>query len=132
MRILVTGSRDWADVETIRDYLLLYSGGKGTVLVHGGCPTGADKIAHDIASGWPWTIEVHHANWKKHGKAAGPLRNAEMVELGADVVLAFPMGESRGTRNCIELAREAALRVVVVEARDPKGDNHGDEDYDKL
>lgn len=41
-RILATGSRDWDDRDLIRDHLLLYSSGAGTVLVHGACPTGAE------------------------------------------------------------------------------------------
>lgn len=45
--------------------------------------------------------------------AAGPLRTRDMVALGADLVLAFPLGPSRGTRSCMRLARQAGLSVHV-------------------
>lgn len=125
MRILVTGSRDWNDRDTIRSALLteinaaLFSDGDSwPVLVHGGCPTGADAIAdevwRDLMTRYPplGTPEVHPADWRKHGRAAGPKRNAHMVSLGADVCLAFPLGASRGTRGCMALAEKAGIPVI--------------------
>ena len=35
-----------------------------------------------------------------------------MVDLGADVCLAFPLGESRGTRDCMRRASEAGIPVI--------------------
>jgi len=62
--------------------------------------------------------EVHRADWKKYGRAAGPIRNKQMVELGADLCLAFPdhpKGHgSRGTWNCVKLAQQAGIPVLVV------------------
>jgi hypothetical protein len=60
-----------------------------------------------------FTAEPHPADWAQHGKAAGMIRNREMVALGADVVLAFPLGRSPGTRGCIRTAEEAGLTVKV-------------------
>lgn len=124
-RILVTGSRDWADRDTIRSALLteinaalFAEDSKWPVLVHGGCPTGADAIADEV---WRDLMtrytsldepEVHAADWRSEGRAAGPKRNARMVALGADVVLAFPIGKSPGTRGCMALARKAGIPVV--------------------
>ena len=53
-------------------------------------------------------------NWKNLGRKAGPLRNQKMVDLGADICIAFPQGESRGTRNCMKLADKAGIEVVVA------------------
>jgi hypothetical protein len=134
-RILVTGSRDWTDVDRIRNYLLLYSGGRGTVLVHGKNRRGADKIAHDIASHWPWEIEPHPADWTapcrdtcrpghrrrrwdgaEYCPAAGNYRNQEMVDLGADICLGFlKTGAANvGTLDCVRRAGEAGIRVIRV------------------
>lgn len=46
---------------------------------------------------------------------AGPIRNQAMVDLGAHLVLAFPLPESRGTWQCVSAARSAGLVVEVVE-----------------
>lgn len=127
-RILVTGSRDWSDRDAIEG--ALYSaweqlgGGASITLVHGHCPTGADRIAELV-----WSthrprnpIERHPADWSK-GRGAGPERNREMVELGADVCLAFigpctsprcdipGKHDSHGATGCADLAGVAGIEV---------------------
>jgi hypothetical protein len=57
--------------------------------------------------------EIFPADWERYGKRAGPIRNAEMVKAGADVVLAFPLPGGRGTQHTIRLAREAGIPVKV-------------------
>ena len=59
-------------------------------------------------------MEGHPAEWRG-GRLCGPERNAHMVSLGADLCLAFPLPSSRGTRNCMRLAREAGIPVYVYE-----------------
>lgn len=127
LRILVTGSRNWTDIEVIAEALgeaiSVYSSvGSLPVLVHGGA-RGADSLADEV---WQELIqyglnllpaEVHPAQWSLYGRSAGHRRNAEMVALGAAVCLAFPLGESRGTRGCMRLAAAAGIPVVSYEAR---------------
>lgn len=118
-RILITGSRDWVDRSTIWGVLnaeLVYSGEQGIVVVHGGA-RGADDIADrwawgHLQAGWPVEVEAHLADWDEYGSAAGPIRNREMVALGADVCHAFPLKGSVGTYGCMRLARDAGIRVV--------------------
>lgn len=119
-RILVTGSRDWDDWETIVDGIsfvqAIYSNeNENITLVVGRCPTGADYIAERLAVLLGWEIEPHPADWDKYGKAAGPIRNKEMVDSGADMCIAFPKGASRGTRGCIKLAMEAGIHCEIWE-----------------
>jgi hypothetical protein len=120
MRVIVTGSRDWDDEQAIRLALALITQLHGSELtvVHGACPTGADAIADRVASQWGggMTVERHPADWGTHGKAAGFIRNKGMVDLGADVVLAFQKNKSRGTQHTIDLARKAGIEVRVVTA----------------
>lgn len=115
-RILVTGSRNWTDRDAIYMALATYTFLPGTVIVHGACPTGADAIAGEWARE---TIgffeEAHPADWSTHGKAAGPKRNQAMVDLGADICLAFPLGDSRGTRDCMRRAEAAGIPVRSFE-----------------
>ena len=111
-RILVTGSRDWDDVEAMIEVLAPYNITRDVkTLVHGGA-RGADAIAAEIALALGWYMEEYPADWETHGKAAGPIRNQQMVDLGADVCLAFPKGESRGTRHCMKAAEKAGIRVI--------------------
>jgi hypothetical protein len=123
-RILITGSRTWADREVIRDQIadvILDSGanalGDGVTIVHGACPKGADQMADDVAATWPAaTVERHPADWDRHGKRAGFLRNAEMVNLGADVCLAFIHDESKGASMTANLAEKAGIPTRRVTA----------------
>ncbi|MGW1015631.1 SLOG family protein [Streptomyces niveus] len=112
-RILVTGSRDWDDHDLIRSSLAvaIYQNAPA-VIVHGACPSGADATA----SWWVRryrhlgiTEERHPAQWRTHGRAAGPIRNQQMVHLGADICLAFIRNGSRGATGCADLAEAAGI-----------------------
>lgn len=121
LRILVTGSRNWTDRVTIGNALqkavldLPWDGiSEHVTVVHGGA-RGADTYADVVARTFGFHVEVHPADWQREGKAAGPLRNARMVALGADVCLAFPLGIAAGTRHCMRLAEKAGIPVKIYE-----------------
>lgn len=88
------------------------------VIVHGGCPDGADRIADDIATALGLPIERHFANWHIEGRPAGLLRNARMVALGADVCLAYIHNRSRGATHCADLAEKAGIPTWRFEIND--------------
>jgi len=94
-RVLVTGSRTWTDTGTIRDTLASVWGDGSAVLVSGGCPRGADRLAEACWTRWGGHVERHPADWDRHGRAAGYRRNTAMVNRGADLCLAFLRGNSR-------------------------------------
>jgi hypothetical protein len=84
------------------------------VLVHGACPTGADRMADELWRNlWGWPTEEHPADWEAHGKAGDPIRNQHMVSLGADLCVGFPLGESCGTYGCLALADAAEIPTRV-------------------
>lgn len=114
-RILITGSRDWTDLTIIQNAITVHTLGKSkwrTTIVHGACPTGADYLAAKFALDKGLNVEAYPADWDKYGRAAGPMRNQRMVDLGADICLAFPLGESRGTRHCMKAAEKAGIKVI--------------------
>lgn len=116
-RVLITGSRTWTDHTPIHAALTdLHAEHPGMVLVSGACAQGADAIGERwaVLSGVP--IERHPAQWRRYGKAAGPRRNTEMVQLGAQQVLAFVKGGSRGASHCARIAEQAGLTVRRWEA----------------
>lgn len=114
MRILITGSRHYLAASKIRDAIKLVSAGvphAEITIVHGGAP-GADMAADYIAKFNKMNVEAHPADWST-GKSAGPKRNQEMVDLGADICLAFPLEDSRGTWDCIKRANQAGIPVMI-------------------
>lgn len=126
-RVLLTGSRKWDDPDAVAGALravadpLIEQRRGPVVLVHGGCRTGVDAMGHEIWSHWhelhpDWFAEpeCHPAQWGKHRKAAGPIRNAHMVSLGADVCVALVRNGSAGTLGCIDLAAEAGIPLRVI------------------
>jgi YspA, cpYpsA-related SLOG family len=110
-RILVTGSRVWDDWRTIVLALTDAAGGHARPVVIQGAARGADFLAAQAAADLGWDVESWPADWDRHGKAAGFVRNRYMVELGADVCLAFIRDRSRGATHCAELAERAGIPV---------------------
>jgi len=118
--ILICGDRNWSDFTKIREVLLKVIGTRSlqeVEVVHGGA-RGADSIGGWIAKdiGIP-TIHVHPADWEKHGKAAGPIRNELMLQKhDVDIVLAFHSNieESKGTKHMISCAKKKNIPVILT------------------
>lgn len=125
MHVLVTGSRDWHDKEKLCTVLRTFTqGAKGKhTVIQGGC-SGADKISARYAKRRDWTVITVPAEWKTYGKAAGPIRNGEMVKKhGPEVelfVVAIKGSKSWGTKNCYSKIRalkdkrkRGAITVII-------------------
>lgn len=121
IRVMVTGSRDWTERGIIRSALTQVSRNPGveSVTVVHGAARGADSIAADAAQTLGYAVEAHPADWETYGKAAGVIRNTEMLNSGIDFVLAFQKGGSRGTAHAVKAAR---LRGIPVEHWDVQDD----------
>lgn len=117
MRVLVCGSRTWTDAPAI--YRALAEQGCGYApftLIHGAA-RGADSIAAEYAREREAEVLAFPADWNRYGKAAGMIRNKQMLEEGKpELVLAFWDGESRGTQNMIDLATKAGVPVRVIKS----------------
>lgn len=123
-RLLVTGTRRENYFENAAVSAGLYTAYRELVpeptmeqvlLVHGNAK-GIDKQAARL---WQQLrlgqCEPHEADWKRYGNAAGAIRNQAMVDLGADLCVAFPdPGTSKGTYDCMNKARTAGIRVLVI------------------
>ncbi len=77
MKILVCGSRDWTERETIRAWLRKFP--RGSTVIHGAA-RGADTIAGEEARALGFTVRAYPADWTTNGKAAGPIRNQRMLD----------------------------------------------------
>jgi hypothetical protein len=122
-RILVTGWRFWprdaAYVihDALAEAVLVdpHVGKRLVVVVDGWCPRGGvDKWANQWAREHEPLVqwERHRAKVGPGGRFMGPERNSLMVNLGADVCLAFPAGSSTGTVDCMKKARAAGIPVL--------------------
>jgi hypothetical protein len=134
MRILITGSRDFSDARTvmrgitvaIETLITKFPDDKEIVIVHGaarGADTLAENYVHNTAQyltskGYRIRQEKHPAKWDDHGRSAGPIRNQEMVDKGADICVAFIKGgaANRGTTDCSGRARKAGIEVLEFRA----------------
>ena len=125
MRVIVTGSRDWTGVyatwriHTILELVLALADalGRKLTVVHGDCPTGADRTVDNWArrrENIGVSVESLPADWRALGKRAGPIRNRAMIERGADMCIGFVKGESKGTRITLAMAQEAGISTFTV------------------
>jgi predicted Rossmann-fold nucleotide-binding protein len=108
MRVIIAGGRDYS--LTAEDYRYLESQEISEVVCGGA--TGADECGREWAIKKGIPVKLIVAQWSKHGKAAGPIRNRHMAEY-ADCLIAFWDGKSRGTKNMIETAEKMGLKVYI-------------------
>lgn len=117
-RVLVCGGRDYDDAEKLVAELDLIReqqvpAGSRFVLIHGD-QSGVDRLAKSWAEFYKLKIIPFPAAWKKFGKAAGPIRNTQMLEEGnPDLVVAFPGG--RGTKNMIQQAKKYGVPIIEID-----------------
>lgn len=115
--VIVAGSRDFASEE---NYALLKrtidgfiaKNGKPARFISGGA-RGADALGERYATDHQIDIVRFIPNWDKFGKKAGMLRNRDMAK-SADALIVFWDGQSKGTRNMIEIAYNLRLEVELV------------------
>lgn len=113
MRVIVTGSRGWEDRERIELRLSQLPPSPTTTIVHGDA-RGPDRIAGQFAAILGMTVEAHPAEWDRLGKSAGRVRNEKMCLLGADLLIAFWDGESRGTKDMIDRCRVHEIPTEII------------------
>lgn len=115
-RILVCGGRDYADRDRlygVLDDLLKASGYFDCVI--SGMARGADRLAAEWADARKVPLAPFPADWNKHGRAAGPIRNQQMLDDGKPtLVIAFPGG--RGTADMVRRSKAADVRVMELQS----------------
>lgn len=115
MKVIIAGGRDFQDYELLRykcDFIL------GTIedtieIVSGGA-SGADFYGNKYAVEKGYEVKYFPADWSNLGKSAGPIRNKQMAEY-ADMLIAFWDGNSKGTKNMIDLAKKYNLKTTVIQ-----------------
>lgn len=112
-KILIAGSREYDNYEEAEAVLNeFFSDTEEAVILSGAC-RGADKIGERYAEEHGFEVKRYPADWKRYGRAAGPIRNEEMVR-DADVIICFWNGKSRGSRSLIEYAEKLGKKVFII------------------
>lgn len=120
VRVLICGSRTWEDewiVHRLLDGIADYHRPDFEV-IEGGAK-GADSCAATWVAGHGSEYPPRHrrfpADWATHGRAAGPIRNQQMLNEGKpNLVVAFRDGASKGTADMVRRAKQAGIRTYVV------------------
>lgn len=117
-RIIIPGSRGFTNfplMERMLDRLLLQYG--DDIEIVSGHAEGADKLGEEYAKKHNIKCAVFPAQWEKHGRKAGPLRNTQMLEYAMKqepVVVAFWDGQSRGTLDMLGKAQRNGVPATVI------------------
>lgn len=111
-KVIIAGSRDYTDYAHLAESCLFFLKDKAweDIEIVSGCARGADRLGEKFADEFGFPVALFPADWEQHGKTAGFRRNEQMAQY-ADALIAFPLGESRGTRDMIRRARAHGLAV---------------------
>jgi hypothetical protein len=117
---LISGSREFPDEALARD-IFEHCFQPGDTVVHGGAK-GVDSWADSEAKSAGCTIEVYHPSWEAFGKAAGPMRNGDMLRALLDYkiqgkeVCAIVCwdGSSKGTKQMLGLVEQHGVRHILL------------------
>ncbi|MGC2468017.1 MAG: DUF2493 domain-containing protein [Candidatus Acidiferrum sp.] len=110
MRTIIAGSRTANSYDELLRAIGAISWKPSEII--SGAARGADALGEQWARENGVPLRRMPADWDRHGKRAGYLRNAEMLQ-HADALLALWDGQSKGTAHMIEIARRKGLLVFV-------------------
>lgn len=111
IRIAITGGRSFDNKEQVAKVLCRLQG-RNVILAHGGA-TGADDLCKQYAVKMGWKVVEYKADWARHGKSAGPIRNAWLLDdFKPDYLIAFAGGT--GTFSMINLALDRKIKVIYA------------------
>ena len=122
MRVLIYGGRDFQPttssyyfLDHVFNYELADWEMEEITLVSGGA-RGADSYGEDYAASYGYTVDRFPADWNTHSKAAGHIRNQQMLDSGIDLAVEFPGG--RGTADMRRRLDKAGVKVIEYKERD--------------
>ncbi len=123
---LICGGRDFADVEMFKSAMsdLVRWQGMPRRIIEGGAlriteegiKVGADYLAGEWAKKHALDLCVEKPDWETYGRAAGPIRNAKMLEHNPHLVVAFPGG--RGTADMVRRSRKAGVDIAKIKCKE--------------
>jgi hypothetical protein len=120
IRVIVTGDRGWYCLELARRVVgrLCDRYGRDNLVVVHGCAAGVDTAFDHAAKLAGVKIDPNPADWDRYQKAAGPIRNGEMVAAGANFAIAVhkDLKASKGTKDCVHQCFDAGIKVFLFDS----------------
>lgn len=113
IKVIIAGGRNFEDFDKLCQVCDDVLKDQNKVEIVSGANKGADLLGEKYAAERNHPIKQFPADWKRYGKSAGQKRNAEMAAY-ADELIAFWDGKSKGTKNMIDLAEQADLKVKIL------------------
>jgi hypothetical protein len=124
--VIITGGRDFDNYAVFKETLDHLFGALAVRLIAGACDRGtltftrpdgtkiygADGLTERYAAEGSYDFTPYPADWKKHGRSAGPIRNSEMIKSGAEICIGFWDGKSKGTFDMMNKADKAGITVI--------------------
>ncbi|MGV8946616.1 MAG: DUF2493 domain-containing protein [Lutibacter sp.] len=113
IKIIIAGGRNFEDYDKLCRVCDDFLKNDSNIEIVSGAYKGADLLGELYAKERNYPIKQFPADWRRYGKSAGQKRNVEMA-IYADALIAFWDGKSKGTKNMIDLATQAGLKVMVI------------------
>lgn len=110
MKTIIAGSRTITEYQYILD--AIHESEFEITEIVSGTAKGVDILGERYAKESNILLTKYPADWNKYGKSAGYIRNAEMAKY-ADQLIAIWDGDSRGTKNMIDIAEKHNLKIYV-------------------
>jgi len=113
-RILVCGGREYSDQAMLFGALDVQAEQSRIYTIIQGGADGADRLARLWCHSRNVRCENFPADWKRHGRAAGPIRNQQMLDEGKPTMV-FAFAGGRGTADMVRRAKAAGIPIAEFE-----------------
>jgi hypothetical protein len=115
VKLCIAGSRTIKDLDVVTK-AVQQSGFSPTCIISG-TASGVDKLGEEYAELHGLKLMLYPADWNRHGKAAGYIRNTQMAK-ESDAVICIWDGESKGTMHMINICRKMQKPLLVVNLKE--------------
>ena len=118
-RMIVCGGSNFNDYSLLESSLnrVLSEYSNDIIEIISGHAKGADSLGERYALEKGLKCTIFKAEWSKYGRAAGPIRNSQMLEYAQQknpTVIAFWDGKSHGTKDTITKAKKLNIACEVI------------------
>ena len=114
MNVAIVGSRNYTNYDDFKWFVenALQTWDIDDIQVVSGGAQGADAMAEKWARQNNFPIKIFKPDWLKYGKAAGPIRNQQIIEYATHVI-AFPSKTGKGTQDSIMRAKKLKRELII-------------------